>query len=77
MDFHFLWKGILAGILMAVMIRWLDASSLPGLIGSVLTGGGAYLVIFFLLKGFSQQEIGFFRDLVVGLRKSRGFGKAL
>lgn len=74
-DFRFLCKSIFAGLLMAAMIRRLHVSSLPGLIGSVLAGGGAYFAILLLLKSFAPQEIGFFRNLVAAMMKGRAMGR--
>ena len=62
-DWRFIVKSVVASGIMSAVIWWMAPQAISVTIMTIATGVAVYAVSLFLLRGFSKEEIGFFRNL--------------
>lgn len=69
-------KSVLASVAMAAVLAWLDVSSGVALAGALLAGGGVYVVVLWLVRVLSPQEVGAAREVISAVLRGKAFVKA-
>jgi O-antigen/teichoic acid export membrane protein len=62
-DWLFILKSIAASVIMCIVIWYINPIQLVDVLLCIGIGAGIYAAILFLLKGFTREEINFFREL--------------
>jgi O-antigen/teichoic acid export membrane protein len=71
-DWAFLGKAIGAAIVMMIAIYLLDAQSMISVLVALAVGGSIYLLAMILMKGFTSEEIGMVRCIIMrSVKKAR------
>ena len=63
-DWIFILKTIVASIVMCIVIRYINPIQLLDVLLCIGIGAGIYAIILFLLKGFTREEIKFFKEIL-------------
>ncbi|MCX6720724.1 MAG: polysaccharide biosynthesis C-terminal domain-containing protein [Candidatus Staskawiczbacteria bacterium] len=63
-DWGIILKSILSAVIMSIFVIWLNPVGIYRELIAVILGGLVYGVLIILLKGFSMQEIQFFKNLL-------------
>lgn len=65
-DWRFIFKSLIASILMSFVILFISPTNLVGILITILISFAVYLFVVLLLKGISSNEIEFFKRLIRG-----------